>query len=92
MCMELNYTIGITTTLEKSDRLRKGDYIYVIKNDSDLPFEKVYIVNEVENISVLKLVNICSGEIKKLDLLNEDLENLQKLQLTDNVRHLLGIQ
>lgn len=88
----LNYTIGVTTTLTKEDKLRKGDYVYEIKDDSDLPFEKVFIVESVKKLTILKLVNICSGEVQTIDVSKDDLKNLQKIQLTDNVRKLLRIK
>ena len=87
-----SYTVGVTTPLKKNDVLKKGDYIYEIKNDSDLPFERVLWVEAVNPNGDLNLVDICSGKTEKINVNKDDLTNFQKLQLPDNVRKILGIE
>lgn len=87
-----SYTVGVTKPLMKNDVLRKGDYIYEIKGDSKLPFERVLWVKDVFSNGEVDLVNLCSGETEKINVKKDDLTNLQKLQLTDDVRRLMRIQ
>lgn len=86
-----SYTVGVTTPLERTDELRNGDYIYEIKGDSKLPFERVLWVKDVFSNGEVDLVNLCSGKTEKINVKKDDLTNLQKLQLPDNIRKLLGI-
>jgi hypothetical protein len=86
------YPIGVTTPLLSTDNLHKGDYIYEILPDSDLPFEKVMSVLSVDNNGTVRVVDICNGQIGQINLLSDSLVNLQKLQLNDDVRRLLNIR
>lgn len=87
-----SYTVGVTTPLERTDKLRNGDYVYEINKDSILPFERVLLVKNVNPNGDIDLIDICSGKKIKINVKKDDLTNYQKLQLTDYVRRLLGIQ
>lgn len=89
--MEQGYPIAITSPLQKTDVLQKGDYIYEIRNDSELPFEKVLFVTSMEN-SIISTLDICSNEQMDINLTNDNLANYQKLQLPTNVRKSLGLE
>ena len=87
-----SYTVCVTTPLERTDKLRNGDYVYEINKDSILPFERVLWVKNVNPNGDIDLIDICSGKEIKINVKKDDLTNYQKLQLTDYVRRLLGIQ
>ncbi len=89
--MKQDYPIAITSPLQKTDVLQKGDYIYEINNNSKSPFERVLYVISVEN-DTISTVNLCSNEHVDINLANDNLTNYQKLQLPANVRESLGLE
>ena len=88
--MEQGYPIAITSPLQKTDVLQKGDYIYEIDSNSKLPFERVLYVTSMGN-GIISTIDICSNEQLDINLANNNLTNYQKLQLPANVRKSLGL-